>query len=90
MHLAVLEALISNCMRDILDCKLLRIIVDIIASLNHNYMFAFSKKSKIHPSYVITIITSKCYDSMLDGVAHIVQISLDIMKHEAEQRGKFV
>lgn len=27
---------------------------------------------------------------MLDGVAHIVQISLDIMKHEAEQRGKFV
>lgn len=53
-------------------------------------MFAFSKKSKIHPSYIITIITSKCYDSMLDGVAHIVQISLDIMKHEAERRGEFV
>lgn len=77
-------------MRDILDCKLLRIIVDIIASLNRNYMFAFSKKSKIHPSYIITIITSKCCDSMLDGAVHIVQNSLDLLKHEAEQRGKFV
>lgn len=27
---------------------------------------------------------------MLDGAVHIVQNSLDLLKHEAEQRGKFV
>lgn len=72
MYLVVLEVLISNCMRDILDCKLLRIIVDIIVSLNYNYMFVFLKKSKIYLSYIIIIIISKCYDFMFDGVVYIV------------------
>lgn len=72
MYLVVLEVLISNCMRDILDCKLLWIIVDIIVSLNYNYMFVFLKKSKIYLSYIIIIIISKCYDFMFDGVVYIV------------------
>lgn len=72
MYLVVLEVLISNCMRDILDCKLLWIIVDIIISLNYNYMFVFLKKSKIYLSYIIIIIISKCYDFMFDGVVYIV------------------
>lgn len=72
MYLVVLEVLISNCMRDILDCKLLWIIVEIIVSLNYNYMFVFLKKSKIYLSYVIIIIISKCYDFMFDGVVYIV------------------
>lgn len=73
MYLVVLEVLISNCMRDILDCKLLWIIVDIIISLNYNYMFVFLKKSKIYLCYIIIIIISiKCYDFMFDGVVYIV------------------
>lgn len=72
MYLVVLEVLISNCMRDILDCKLLWIIVDIIVSLNYNYMFVFLKKSKIYLSCIIIIIISKCYDFMFDGVVYIV------------------
>lgn len=72
MYLVVLKVLISNCMRDILDCKLLWIIVDIIVSLNYNYMFVFLKKSKIYLSYIIIIIISKCYDFMFDGVVYIV------------------
>lgn len=72
MYLVVLEVLISNCMRDILDCKLLWIIVDIIVSLNYNYMFVFLKKSKIYLCYIIIIIISKCYDFMFDGVVYIV------------------
>lgn len=72
MYLVVLEVLVSNCMRDILDCKLLWIIVDIIVSLNYNYMFVFLKKSKIYLSCIIIIIISKCYDFMFDGVVYIV------------------
>lgn len=72
MYLVVLEVLISNCMRDILDCKLLLVIVDIIVSLNYNYMFVFLKKSKIYLCYIIILIISKCYDFMFDGVVYIV------------------
>lgn len=32
------------------------------------------------------VITRNCYDSMLDGAVHILQISVDVLKHDADWR----
>lgn len=34
------------------------------------------------------VITRNCYDSMLDGAVQKLQISVDVLKHDADWRGE--